>query len=366
MMEWKNKIIILLLALFLGGFSLWSALAPDAAQSLTERRPLAQRPELTLETVASGKFMSQWEEYALDQFPLRDGFRSLKAWISLDLLRQKDVNDLYLVEGSISKLEYPLDQDSVDYAAQRFRLVYDRYLADTSCTVYLSVIPDKNYFLAPQGGYPTLDYEALIQSLTSQMDYARYLDITGYLSAEDYYLTDPHWRQENLLDLAGYLTGAMGGAWSDDFQLHRERSCYRGTYWGQLGLPLPAEDLCWLTSPTLEECRVYDYETFAWQEGVYDLSQLEGADPYQLFLYGSKSLLTIENPAGNPDRELIIFRDSFGSSLAPLLVQNYGKVTLVDIRYISPMILDRFLEFQGQDVLFLYSTSVLNNSVTLK
>ena len=111
---------------------------------------------------------------------------------------------------------------------------------------------------------------------------------------------------------------------------------------------------------------MYDYETQTWQEGVYDLKQLEGADPYQLYLYGSKSLLTIENPAGDPDKELIIFRDSFGSSLAPLMVEGYSKITLVDIRYISPMILDRFLEFHGQDILFLYSTTVLNNSVTLK
>lgn len=365
-MDWKNKITLLVLAVFVGGFSLWGTLDPDQSQSLSERRPLAQRPELTLETVASGKFMSQWEEYTLDQFPLRDGFRGLKAWVALNLLGQRDVNGLYQVEGSVSKLEYPLNQESVDYAAQRFRLVYDRYLANAGCQVYLSVIPDKNYFLAPEGGYPSLDYGAMIQSLRDQMDYAQYLDITGCLAAEDYYATDPHWRQEKITQVAASLAQGMGAAWQDDFQLHRQEAGYRGAYWGQLGLPLPAEDLCWLTSQTLDGCRVYDYETSAWQEGVYDLSQLQGADPYQMFLYGSKSLLTIENPQGDPEKELILFRDSFGSSLAPLLVQGYGKVTLVDIRYISPMILDRFLDFHGQDVLFLYSTSVLNNSITLK
>ena len=33
------------------------------------------------------------------------------------------------------------------------------------------------------------------------------------------------------------------------------------------------------------------------------------------------------------DRELVIFRDSFASSLAPLLMEQYAKITLVDIRY---------------------------------
>jgi hypothetical protein len=47
-------------------------------------------------------------------------------------------------------------------------------------------------------------------------------------------------------------------------------------------------------------------------------------------------------------------------------VQDYVKVTLVDIRYIQIDMLGRFLEFKGQDVLFLYSTLVLNNSSTIK
>ena len=115
----------------------------------------------------------------------------------------------------------------------------------------------------------------------------------------------------------------------------------------------------------MENCRVYDAESGSWGE-IYDLSKLEGQDPYEVYLSGSRSLLTIENPNAATDRELIIFRDSFGSSVAPLLVKDYARVTLVDIRYMSPTILGNFIEFGGQDVLFLYSTLVLNNSETIK
>ena len=85
-----------------------------------------------------------------------------------------------------------------------------------------------------------------------------------------------------------------------------------------------------------------------------------------MYLSGPQSLLRIENPNAATDRELILFRDSFGSSLAPLLVSDYKTVTLVDIRYLSSQMLSRYLEFKGQDVLFLYSTSVLNSGTTLK
>ena len=73
-----------------------------------------------------------------------------------------------------------------------------------------------------------------------------------------------------------------------------------------------------------------------------------------------------ENPDAETDRELVIFRDSYGSSLAPLLVKGYSKITLVDIRYLASPFVGQYVRFDSQDVLFLYSTSVLNNSITLK
>lgn len=77
-------------------------------------------------------------------------------------------------------------------------------------------------------------------------------------------------------------------------------------------------------------------------------------------------MLTIENPDYNGTKELIAFRDSYGSSLIPLLVTGYSKITVVDTRYISPKLLNQYIEFKDQDVLFMYSTLIINNSTTLK
>lgn len=96
------------------------------------------------------------------------------------------------------------------------------------------------------------------------------------------------------------------------------------------------------------------------------MQKLESKDLYEVFLSGPVSLLTVENPNATTDKELIVFRDSFGSAIAPLLMQGYKSITLVDIRYLPSPNLGRFLDFHGQDVLFLYSTLVLNNSETIK
>lgn len=77
-------------------------------------------------------------------------------------------------------------------------------------------------------------------------------------------------------------------------------------------------------------------------------------------------MLTLENPDYNGTKELIVFRDSYGSSLIPLLVTGYSKITVVDTRYISPKLLNQYIEFKDQDVLFMYSTLIINNSTTLK
>ena len=85
-----------------------------------------------------------------------------------------------------------------------------------------------------------------------------------------------------------------------------------------------------------------------------------------MFLSGPISLVTIENPGARTDKKLVIFRDSFGSSIAPLLTGGYAEITLADIRYIHPDLLEQFVDFEGCDVLFLYSTLVLNHSETIK
>lgn len=103
-------------------FALWSACKADDARSVSERRALAQRPELTAKSVWDGTFMTKFETYTLDQFPLRDTFRSLKAHVQLDVLRQKDNNGIYVADGYAAKLDYPLNEDSVEHALARVPL----------------------------------------------------------------------------------------------------------------------------------------------------------------------------------------------------------------------------------------------------
>ena len=360
----KKKLILIpvLLWAFLVAVS-WFGPVQDFSDA--ERRPLAQMPELNGQSVLNGSFMEKFEDFSLDQFPLRDGFRKLKSLFHYNVLGQKDNNGIYIADGCAIQQEYPLKEESVDHALERFGLVYEKYLSGSK--VYLSIVPDKGCYLAERAGQLAMDYDRLVERMREGMPYAAFVDITGTLTGDSYYRTDTHWRQEQLLDTAKALCDAMGvtAPRLEDYTVETLGKPFYGVYYGQAALPMEPERLHYLRSDLLDNCTVYDFESGK-TGAVYDLTKAEGKDLYEVFLSGSRSLLTIENPSAATDRELIIFRDSFGSAIAPLLVQDYARVTLVDIRYIQPDMLDRFIEFNGQDVLFLYSTLVLNNSQTIK
>lgn len=361
----KDALTLGIAAAFVFVFALWGICKSDDAVSESERRPLKQFPTLNVEEVLSGRFQSNFESYTLDQFPLRDELRTLKALSVRDLFGEKDNNGIYVADGYAAKLDDTIHEDSLDHAADRFRYVYETYLKDTGANIYLSVIPDKNYFLAAENGYPVMDYDKLFALVQEKTDFAQYIDLTDALSLSSYYRTDTHWRQEALVPVASLLADAMDVSIPTDFTPVTLDTPFYGVYRGQSALPLAPDRLTYLTNNVLDACRVYDYENSEYLP-VYTLEKADGSDPYEIFLSGPKSLLRIENPNAKTERRLIVFRDSFAASLVPLLAEGYSEITLVDIRYLSPTMLDKFIDLTAQDVLFLYSASVLNDSSTIK
>ncbi len=127
---------------------LWLALSvfawfkPADAASDAERRPLEQFPQITAQSVLSGEFSKDFGKYAVDQFPLRDSWRRVNAVLNYYGFQKKDNNGIYLHGGAAAKMEYPLKEDMVDYAAARFNDLYRMYLEDTGCTIRYAVAPD--------------------------------------------------------------------------------------------------------------------------------------------------------------------------------------------------------------------------------
>lgn len=366
-MNLKSKLTAGVFTLVLFGLAAGGLFLPDQEISTSERRKLAQAPEFSVQTLLSGKYSDDLETYLLDQFPLRDGFRTLKAAWQFDLYRQKDNNGIYIADGSVCKLEPVMKPEQVLAMVSKTNEVWATYLID--CNVYFAVIPDKNYFAAGKNGYPSMDYVQMERMLEGGLgENITYLGMApcAELTLDDYYRTDLHWRQERLQSVVERLAGEMDfdpPDWTGFTQT--EHSPFYGAYCGQSALNVGYDTLVTLSNSATDASVVTGAE-FSGEKAVYDDSDLDNLDGYDLYLGGANAILTVVNPNGTTGKELILFRDSFGSALAPLLLDSYDKITLIDLRYVSPELLPRFVEFGGQDVLFLYNAGIINAGMLLK
>ncbi|MCQ2523370.1 MAG: hypothetical protein MJ123_03445 [Lachnospiraceae bacterium] len=358
----KRRSIINVAVVATGFFSIVLAcfLAKESDFSLSEKRKLATKPVISAESLLNRRFMKDFESYTQDQFPFREGFRKLAALYSCYLAGRTDNHDIFVVDQKAYKLDYKLNDLTIINNTHKFEYVYDQYIKDTKDRVFFSIIYDKNYYLDANLGYPRLDYEKLTGLCRESMPFAEYIDISDTLDSDCFYNTDPHWRQEKIKSAAQRISEGLGFKLENEYEIKKLDVDYLGTYAGQSALPLRTESILYIENDMLSNCQVTNYETNTVQ-GIYDLKRGNGRDPYEFFLSGPVSLLKIDNPMGPSDKKLIIFRDSYASAVAPYLLESYSQVVLIDIRYIAMQLIGKFVDFNNSDVLFLYSSSVLNS-----
>lgn len=273
-----------------------------------------------------------------------------------------DENGMYAVQGQWFEAMPDLDEDSVLSFTNRLNAYISQSLTPEN-QVYYGAIPDKSWYV-PDSGWPTLDHSRLAEILRENIQGAAEIDLTPALSLEDYYQTDRHWRQERLQSVLDTLGDAMGFSVKLSDFTENTITPFHGSFEKKLKNP-PEEPFLYLTGGALDSVSISSYQYPELQE-VYDLPKLESENTYDVFLGGISPIVTLTNPSAESQRELVIFGDSYSSSLAPLLCGEYRTVTIVDLRFIFSSLLPDLLTFTNQDVLFLYSDWILNNSAMLR
>ena len=360
----KNKIVTISFLVIIFGLFIANLIKPVQELSYSERRRLEPAPKLTVETLFNAKYMESFDKYAADQFIGREQFRGIKTFVDRNIMRKSDTNGLFQVNGGIFSIEYPLRESKVLYMCQRLNALYARYLQDMN--VYFTIVPDKNYYLPDDGSYLIMDYEELEATMLKYMPAGvEYIDMFDVLAPENYYNSDGHWRQETLKPVVDTLYTALGNdAEFDPAQYeHKDYWPFYGVYYGQLAGMAQPDTIVWLENEVTRAAVVTSLG-HPGKEGlpVYYTDGLGGMDSYDVYLYGAQPLITLDNPHNDSGSELILFRDSYGSSLAPLMLEGYSRITIVDLRYITQELLAEYITFENQDVLLMYSSTIINNS----
>lgn len=350
----KEKIISILFVITIFAFSLVNLFAKDVEVSSSERRKLTTKESL------KDDFTKNLEDYMKDQFVLRNVLISTNSIFDRYILNKIDTNDVYLKDGYIIEKNYPLIEKNVENFIKKVNFIKDTYLQNNK--VFYAILPDKSYFLET-GKHLKLNFESLYSRLKENIN-IEYIETVDLLNLESYYKTDIHIKQNSYLNIVKRIRENLKLPPSNENYKTDSYDNFHGSSYHKVPTFTESDKITILTDETIENSKVKHLEYG--DKNVYELDRLEDVDSYNVYLGGPSALIEIDNDSAKTDRELIIFRDSFASSLTPLLIESYKKITLIDLRYIKMDLVKDHVDFDDKDVLFLYSTLIVNNSNLLK
>ena len=328
----------------------------DELLSYAERRYLMQVDDIKLEDIKEGEIVTKIENYALDQFPLREELRALKAFANYNIFMKEENQGIAVTQNTMYEIKDSYDYNKLKNSVASINTVANSMFYENDC--YFVLIPDKSCYINSNNNYSYLDIEKeLTKFLHPRISY---IPIYHTLSLDSYYKTDLHWSQDKLTDTKNAILNSIGYNESENYSSNKIEG-YFGSYAVKSALSYIEDDIIYLTNERINSAQVFNYETNT-TTNVYDLAKLQNEkslDKYDIFLSGASPLLKVSAPEST-GKTLILFRDSFGSSLAPLLLEYYDTIYLVDLRYIDASLLQNFIDISSDyDVIFLYSTDML-------
>ena len=355
----KDIVVTIIFLFTIIALFLINIIKEDTDISVAERRKLATMPELTTKSLFDGTYFKKFDSYVTDQFVERDAFRKIK--IDIELSTKGEYNNLYLYDDYIIEEIFPLNSNSINNLTNKINYIKDTYLNDNN-NIYYTIIPDKNYFI--NNGNLKLNYNKLQDMMKNNLSNINYINIFDKLTLDNYYKTDTHWKEEDLFNVANTIANQMNFDITNNNVVNTVTT-FKGSYAGRLSVTKDIDTIKTISNPSTLNSSVYNYETKKYTD-IYDYTKINSLDKYDIYLSGAVPIIDIINNNSSSDKELIVFRDSYGSSLIPLLIEGYKKITVIDIRYISSKILNKYIDFNDQDVLFMYSILTINNSFSIR
>lgn len=348
----KDKLLIFLFVFVLLLFGLGNVFVEDREISSYERRKLTSLEDLKKDILGT------WDEYLSDQIPFRDEMISFYTIYKRYVLNDLGMNDVYIDDGYIFERDQLEDLKGLNEFLKKIKKLKNKYMNNSR--IFYTIVPNKSYFLKKD--YPKMDYD-LIREIIRRDFKGIPVRIDDLIALDDYYMTDIHLRQVGYFD---YVSRFVSTARLDGTRTRYTKKVYEpfyGASYSKGPLSMKPDKIEYYTNYEIENTKVVHFEYG--EREVYDEEKLAGVDAYDVFLSGPSALIEIET--GNVDKgELVVIRDSYASSLVPLLIPYYSKITLVDLRYMKASLLEGKVNFDGADVLFIYGASSVEQSHLLK
>ena len=364
-MKIKNITNIIVFTIIIFGLFCSLLIKQDNLISKEERRYLTTKKSFEETKILDGSYSSVLDDYLLDQFPLRNSFRKLKSFSTYNIFNKIENQDIVIDNGYAIKLFPDYKYNNISYTINKLNWLQENLFEENDC--YIAIIPDKSCFYSKFDNI-SCDYNKVENEVKNNINKnIKYISIGNSLKLDDYYKTDSHWTQDKIEKIANIILQSLNKT-KNTYEINKIDNFY-GVYYSQAALTINPDTIYYLTNDVLNSCTVFNYETNK-TSPIYDLNKLndeKSMDNYDIFLSGSASLLRIDNENAKSNDTLYVFRDSYGSSLTPLLINDYKTTYVVDLRYISYNMLKKIIKVnKNDDVLFIYSTLLINEPNNFK
>jgi len=357
----QKKKYFVLPALFFAAILLVPAIwlfGPKVEYLPLEKDYAASWPALEKEDFLSGQWGTDVESYLADQMPARSFWVGLNSYFTL-LTGRQNSSDV-IVDKAGNLLEAPITLDEAQLA-KHLSVMVD-FAENTGLPTTLLVPPTAGYCAKDEisdiiwSSYPDdALFSAIHQQVAGSMDV---IDLRSEFLASDvplFYATDHHWNAEGSFRAYLAICNQLGLSplAKEAFTVAEHDGFYGSTY-SRSGLYLTEADSLQLWDAG---CRVKvsfsdKDETF---DSLFFVNHLEEPDKYTVFLDSNHPVTVIEN-LDNPEGDvLLLVKDSYANSLAPLLAPHYSKLVLVDLRYYKGETSTLAAEHGADNVLIIYS-----------
>lgn len=356
------SLMAIIFSLIILSVTFYLLLTPDKEMSESENRVLAKKPALTLSSLADGSYMTNFEAWLSDQFPLRDTI--IRAKTTIDRLTgKKEENGVYIgQDGFLFEKQSEFQQERVDkttkaissFSSSHKKLKQAFLLSPNSTYILSDKLPEYVTQKSQKAQLAEIK-KSLSKSSLEWVDCLRVFENESD-KTKLFYRTDHHWTT-----YAAHLSFLqLMKQWGIDtsktqFSFSAVSNTFQGTLASSSGVSNICDSISICTVKKPKNSSVVNYESSKTKTATYfDKTKLENKNQYEVFLGGNFDKIIISTTA-QTDRTLLVFKDSYANCMLPMFEPYFSKIVVIDPRYCNDDISKIMKDYDFTHILFLYN-----------
>lgn len=360
-------VVLLFVVIFL------NIITPTSKTSVAENRELQQRPSISLSRLLDGKFASEYTKFLSDQFINRDGLIKIKAKFDL-MTGKKEINGVYIAKNDYLMEGFKRSDDNSTlsklseinkFTNNNTGLKVSMMLVPNKVEIYSNLLPKSN----PNNSQK--EYVNFVKkNLDSKIKLVELFDVfeKNKNNIDLYFKTDHHWTTDGAYLAYVEYCKALNLEPINENMLERNLASdsFKGSLYYKNGAEIgfPDELYLYLNKNEDKPVLVKYYDDLKKVPSLYDVSKLQGRDPYEVFTGGNHTQIKIRTNI-DTKRKLLVVKDSYANAMLPFLVNNFSEITVVDLRYFTGSLQDVIQNNELTDVLFLNNINTFNTDSSI-